>query len=194
MTATPSPIPDVLERSRALQGRILPTPLLTNHQSPKDLLKAVRRHLTRAADTGKLASSIADIQKLLGLSEAGKEFTIYGARLERANFRRDPGAPHFMRDDGAWFDFLISGRLIKAGSLEILAYSCEVRLPADIKLLPKFVRFDLNPPGHANEAPGLRCHIHPGHDDLQVPAPFMHPLDILDFCVYGATWPEKLRS
>lgn len=60
--------------------------------------------------------------------------------------------------------------------------------------MPKFVRFDLNMPGHHNEAPGLRCHLHPGHDDLQVPAPFMKPLEIVDLCVYGLTWPAKLRS
>lgn len=194
MTASPSSVPDVLQRNLALQARILPTPLVSEEKSPKELFKAVRSHLTRAADDGRLLSPLADIRKHLRLNEAGRDFTIYGARLERANFRRDPGDPHFTRDDGAWFDFLLSGRLAQKGGLEILAYSCEVRLPGAIAALPKFVRFDLNSPDHANETPGLRCHIHPGHDDLQIPAPFMRPLDIVDFCVYGVTWPEKLRS
>lgn len=27
------------------------------------------------------------------------------------------------------------------------------------------MRFDLNPPGHANDDRGLRCHVHLGSDD-----------------------------
>ena len=46
---------------------------------------------------------------------------------------------------------------------------------------PRFVRFDLNEPAHGNESRGLRCHLHPGHDDLIVaPAPLMHPVELLD--------------
>ncbi len=194
MTAEPSQRPDVLERNLALQARILPTPLLTPAKTAQALHGAIRSHLIRAANDGILASSIAEIHKHLRLHRTSEGFTIYGARLECANFRRNPTDPHFTREDGAWFDFLISGRSVDADRLEIVAYNCELRLPEAITGLPRFLRLDLNLPGHRNEASGLRCHIHPGHDDLQVPAPFMHPLDIVDFCVYGVTWPEKLRS
>jgi hypothetical protein len=194
MTLTTTSAPEVLQRNLALQARILPAPLLAHESSPKGLFAAVRRHLMRAVNDGRLKSSISDIQKHLRFTSTHDGFTIYGARLDRANFRRDPEAPHFLRDDNAWFDFLISGRTYNSAHLEILAYSCEVRLPASVAALPKFIRFDLNPPHHPNEGPGLRCHVHPGHDDIQVPAPFMSPLDIVDLCVYGVTWPERLRS
>jgi len=96
--------------------------------------------------------------------------------------------------DGAWFDFLPTGRGTSRGDVEILAYSCEIRFPDYLTTFPRFVRYDLNPPGHANEAAEMRCHVHPGHDDLKMTAPFIEPLEILDLCVYGLTWPEKVRT
>lgn len=183
---------DVHRRCLDLQARILREPPRPA-DSPKQLYKHLQRHLIRAVNEGRLTNSIADIHKNLRITENADGFTIYGARLERANFNRSREAAHFARDDKAWFDFLLSGRADRSG-VEILAYSCELRFPEHLEAFPRFVRFDLNPPEHANEAPGLRCHLHPGHDDLQVAAPYMHPLDIVDFCVYGLSVPAKLRA
>lgn len=194
MTSQPSLRADVVSRRMALQTRILPD-LILDQQTPKQILADLQRHLIRASEDGWLTSSMADIKKYLRLDDASKnsrEFTIYGARLERANFNRSPDLPHFTRADGVEFDFLIAGRNTSRTSVELLAYDCELRFP-DTRPV-RFVRFDLNPPGHANELPGLRCHVHPGHDDLQAAAPLMHPLDIIDLCLYGLTWPDKIRA
>lgn len=45
--------------------------------------------------------------------------------------------------------------------LALLGYNFE-RVFADGHV--EFIRFDLNPVGHANEARELRAHMHPGHD------------------------------
>jgi hypothetical protein len=193
MTPRPPSSPDIERRRLALQDRVLPVPLTTDG-TPRDLLGLVSSYLMRAVTSGRLIDSIAHVKRYLRLVEARESFTIYGARLEQANFNRSRDQPHFTREDGAWFDFLIAGRSRTGRTTELIAYSCELRFPETPPGLPRFVRYDLNLPGHANETPGLRCHIHPGHDDLQTVAPFLHPLDILDLCLYGLTWPEKLRA
>jgi hypothetical protein len=193
MTAQTLVRPDVTNRRLALQARILPD-LSLGGCTPKDIFLELRRHLIRAFEDGWLISPIAHVHKYLRLEDGRTGFTIYGARLERANFKRRPGLPHFTRSDGAEFDFLIAGRSISRSSVEILAYDCELRFPENLPTLPRFIRYDLNSPGHANELPGLRCHVHLGHDDLQGPAPLMQPLDIIDLCLHGLSWPEKLRA
>ncbi len=189
---TPAP-PDIERRRLALQDRVLPAPILVDG-TPRDLYGSVSSYLMRAVNNGKLVDSIGHIKRNLRLIDRHDTFTIYGARLEQANFNRSRDQPHFTREDDAWFDFLIAGRGSSRKTTELIAYSCELRFPETPPGLPRFVRHDLNLPGHANETPGLRCHVHPGHDDLQVAAPFLHPLDILDLCLYGLTWPEKLRA
>lgn len=193
MTSQVPDPPDVVRRRLALQTRVLPDQLITEGTS-RDLYKAISAYLMRAVTNGRLQDSVGHVKKILRFVEDGETFTVYGARLERANFRRTDTDPHFTRSDGAWFDFLIAGRDHSQKSIELMAYSCELRFPRIPPGLPKFVRYDLNLPGHANEIPGLRCHLHPGHDDLQATAPFMHPLDMLDLCLYGLTWPDKLRA
>lgn len=193
MKRTPVPS-DVSERRLALQARILAhSPVVAG--SARRLCKDVLGHMLRAQDKGHIMDAPEHIRKFLRFPSKIKmsdEFTIHGARLDRANFKGDPDQPHFTRSDGAHFDFLIAGRDLR-DCVEVLAYSCEVRFPGSSGSLPA-VRYDLNPPGHDNETRGMRCHIHPGHDDFQAAAPFMHPLDLIDFCIYGLEQPTKLRT
>ncbi|MFS8069055.1 MAG: hypothetical protein ACMG6S_22070, partial [Byssovorax sp.] len=44
----------------------------------------------------------------------------------------------------------------------------------------------LNLPGHGNEKRDLRCHLHPGSDDLLVPAPLLTPSELLTLFIEGA--------
>lgn len=148
-----------------------------------ELFNNIRKHLLDASDEGILASSVSDILALLRKDKDKKahpkgEASILGGPT---NFKRDPQSPAFERDDGARFDFAITVRW-ETCELKLLAYHFEIRFPEGS---PGFVRFDLNTPGHPNEDLGIRSHIHPGHDDLQVPAPLMHPIEVLDVLVYG---------
>jgi hypothetical protein len=52
-----------------------------------------------------------------------------------------------------------------------------------------FLRFDLNLPEHENQQRELRCHLHPGSDDVLVPAPMMSPLEVLDLFTHEARMP-----
>lgn len=119
---------------------------------------------------------------------------IYGGEKD---FKRSGARPCFRRIDGAWFVFTITVRSLTRTQIELLAYDFELCFPARDQQeagLPRFVRFDLNLPGHGNDAKGLRCHVHPGHDDLSAPAPLMSPVELLDLFLTGElAMPERPR-
>lgn len=52
-----------------------------------------------------------------------------------------------------------------------------------------FLRFDLNLPDHRNEARELRCHLHPGSDDILIPAPLLTPAEMLTLFIDGIRFP-----
>lgn len=102
------------------------------------------------------------------------------------NRERDPAKPHFKRSDSAWFDFHVhlrpyAGKLAEhRGALELLGYGYEIRFPEALECNLRWLRFDLNHPGHDNEGRGVRSHFHPGNEDLQAPAPVMQPQEALE--------------
>jgi len=57
------------------------------------------RHLAKAADDGRLTDSLEHVMKQVRLVSQREEFSIYGARHERANFNRSRDDPHFTRHD-----------------------------------------------------------------------------------------------
>lgn len=126
-------------------------------------------------------------------SEASDCVGIYGGEKD---FKRTGNRPHFVRHDGAWFTFTLTVRAHRGQPLELIAYDFELCYPHDLLSSihgPRFIRFDLNPPWHDNDPRALRCHMHPGHDDLLAPAPLMSPLELLDLLVTGLRLPEEPR-
>ena len=167
---------------------------------PKLLLREIRDHLVSACDDGLLAMKPHDVfarLKLKGspLGEQPEYMGIYGGDKD---LKRTGQRPRFLRRDGAWFVFTITIRKRDAEALELYAYDFELCFPKRDDLpapLPRFVRFDLNQPGHDNQTKGLRCHTHPGHDDLMAPAPLMSPIELLDLFLNDAlVLPERPRK
>jgi len=164
-----------------------------------ELHKQLRSYLVAASDERLLATKVADVFRWLKLSPSplGQEpeyMGIYGGEKDQ---KRIGDGPRFVRKDGAWCTFTITVRARRRQPLELVAYDFELCFPERTdweRRLPRFVRFDLNPPAHGNESKGLRCHMHPGHDDLIAPAPLMSPMDVLDLFVYGLVLPEHPRK
>lgn len=129
--------------------------------SPQEILQLVE---TLPEPPPNVANQLRD-QKLLS-----NAYCIVGGDK---NQDRDRGLRHFKRDDDAWFDFTITVRE-EGRQLALLAYDFEIRFPPGTGA--PFLRFDLNLPGHPNE---LRAHLHPGSDDVLVPAPMLSPTEIL---------------
>ncbi|MRG94771.1 hypothetical protein [Polyangium spumosum] len=169
--------------------------LIGEHTDAITLRRSLRTMLIQASNARKIRTSPADINKhVLLLDEPPrhvrkhleKEGLHQGASCivlgSEKNQCRDRALPHIERSDGAWFDFTITVRKGK-GALELLAYDFELRLPPGMGA--PFLRFDLNLPAHRNEERELRCHLHPGSDDILVPAPLMRPAELLALLIDG---------
>jgi hypothetical protein len=163
--------------------------------SAKRLTSALRNQLIAASNARVIVENPGEISKRVTLlSEPPAQiledlrerklhehaFCILGGEK---NQQRDREIPHFKRGDDAWFDFSITVREL-SGQLELLAYNFEIRFPPGMGV--PFLRLDLNLPGHHNDTRDLRCHLHPGADDLQVPAPLMTPSELLTLFLEGA--------
>lgn len=107
------------------------------------------------------------------------------------NFNRSRDISHFKLHNGCWFDFAITIDETSKPA-QIIGFDFEIRFPENFSAL--FLRFDLNPPNHANDAQNMRFHIHPNSDDIMIHSPPMSPIEILHLFLYGLEIPEKGRS
>jgi len=111
--------------------------------------------------------------------------------MAQRDLSRISDAGQFRRHDDGLFNFGVTVRQEKR-SLELVAYRFELRLPENSE--PRFIRFDLNGPEHDNSKRDIRCHLHPGHDDLLVPSALLAPVEILELFLYHLYLPERQRS
>jgi hypothetical protein len=158
-------------------------------ENARQLHRELCRTLIAAHNDKLLRTAPAQIYQLVKLdAPKSPECVIVGGSK---NFKRNPGLPHFQRDDGAWFDFAITVEENRRGALRLIGYNFEIRFPEGAS--PAFIRFDLNEDDHDNEDRGMRCHLHPGNDDLQVPAPLMSPGEVLNILLHGLRVERKPR-
>jgi hypothetical protein len=160
----------------------------------KELRTQIFRTLNQAHNEGFLATKLSEIHKLLKMSsqEDRQQVVILGGleKVGTKNFKRSKDIPHFSRVDGCWFDFAITIDEVRKPA-EIIGFDFEIRFPEPVSI--QFFRFDLNLPGHDNQADGLRFHLHPSSDDFMVHSPPMSPLEILHLFLYGFEIPPKMR-
>lgn len=176
-----------------INSREIPLP-----HTPDELAKTLLRELWAARDDDCLLTKKHECSQLVKLGGSPVEgmgyVGIYGGEKD---FKRRGDKPRFIRHDRAWFHFTMTVAKRNRQPLALIAYDFELCFSEEQvqeQQFPRFVRFDLNPPGHDNEARELRSHMHPGHDDLTTPAPLMGPLEILHLFLYGKLVPpSKLR-
>ena len=192
---TPESRAETLQISLCERGDKLDLP-----ETVEDLYREMSRHLVNGSDEGYLATRPHDVFKTLKISDSpvGKPPAYRGIYGGEKDLKRRGDRPRFLRRDGAWFHFTITVRVSRGRPLLLIAYDFELCFPVDLAKdsagFPRFVRFDLNEPAHGNESKGLRCHMHPGHDNLMVPAPLMSPLELLDLFVLGLRIPKDPRQ
>lgn len=165
--------------------------VLAGVRTGKDLLTQLRRRLSRATRDGVLLGDCTHLvwqtTDAIDLPDGSSDEVtaiIGGVEINRD---RTLELPHFSRSDGAWFDFHIhlgpyDGDEAKLRDfLELRGYGYEIRFPQDtFDTDIRWLRFDLNHPHHDNTHRGIRCHHHPGDEDLQVPAALMQPTEALE--------------
>lgn len=151
-------------------------------ETVRELHREMRDALRSWSDDGLLANEPADAFRFINRSSTADGAVVL--EVCGVNFERDPTQRHFRRDDGAWFDFRMTVRERRGRPLELLAYGFEIRFQPQHGG-PAWIRFDLNPPGHDNDARGIRSHMHPATDDWSVPAPSLSPIEVLHLLVVG---------
>lgn len=161
-----------------LAERIAATmPRIAARSAGEYLKRKIRPLLSRAADEGRLAVGPYEIAKHVRINastEGGDAFDLLGGRR---NFSRSDALADLRMPNDGWIFFSAVLRPVD-GALELIAYDVERFFGATTT--PPWIRFDLNPPGHPNESLGLRSHLHPGNDDIQLPAPIMAPHELLE--------------
>ncbi|MCT7983040.1 hypothetical protein NG796_07015 [Laspinema sp. A4] len=175
-----------------IQDRLWEATPKTDIESAIIFKRKIFKTLNTASDEQILKTKPHEIHKLLKMEKSGKHgkevFSIMGGPK---NLKRRQDLPHFERADRCWFDFAI---LIdeNPNQAQVLGFNFEIRFPEDFTV--KFLRFDLNPPGHDNDKGGIRFHLHPGHENLRIPSPPLCPLEILHLFLYGLSIPDRPRS
>jgi len=143
--------------------------------------------LRRAIRNEVLKNGVYDAGQLLRLTAASRNgdptvFALTGGPKDFGRIDSPQRTSHFLRDDGAVIHFALIVRERQGASLDLIAYGFEVYFPSQQPIA--FVRFDLNDRRHNNDDLGLRAHLHPGNDDLQLPSPLLSPLDALNFLIH----------
>lgn len=139
------------------------------------LTRAVKPPLLAAINEERLTVPIQDLARHVRITQpVGTSFELVGGRR---NFARSPDLVDLRMRDGGWITFSASLRMVDGG-LKIEAYNFERVFSTSHN--PPFVRFDLNPTGHDNDLRHIRSHLHPGNDDIQLPAPIFAPHELLE--------------
>ncbi len=161
-----------------------------------DLFRGLRKMALEASDERILKTQPHEIFKYLKKVEPPPDARAFRGAMAivggEKNQQRSKDRKHFLRDDGAWFDFTITVARSPGRPLELLSYDFELRFPGPQP--PAWIRLDLNLPGHDNDADGLRSHLHPGNDDIQAPAPVLSPLELLDLFLHGFRGTRRPRQ
>ena len=181
----------------------------------KDLHRHIRAVLFEGIKDGALCNTQGDVHRLLQRCEnpnanlkanlnkvqsaAGGELHILLGGGASDGTRFEDGAAtdskrYFSLSDGRRLDFAITVRDL-GHRLDLEGYIFRLAHPpdADAASSPRFLRIDMNLSNHKNEHDGLRLHLHPGNNDLQVPIPWMSPEQVLRLFLYGLPLPEKRR-
>lgn len=172
--------------AREVEGAVCAiTPSLP--RSPKKLRSEIHASLIRASDEGLLRSAPHDVFKLLNLTVEPMPQGEVAALIcgEHFDDGQEEGA-FLYRADGARLSFSITVHFPNTQAPVLFAYRFHVRFPAHS--VPQFVRIDLNRPGGAiDPLAEPRSHLHPGSDDLRLPAPIMSPQQLVHTFLYDLT-------
>lgn len=179
--AEPSPLRE------GLQTRVLAAKPTVADQTVEDVWRDLKRWLREAHQEEFLETPVSEIHQCVPRPvQKGDEVQIFGGligeRRDEKDFKRLASSARLRRDDRAWLHFTLTYKCDRKGRvLALSAYDFELVFPAGHR--PAFVRFDLNEEGHENDRRWIRCHMHPGNDDLMVPAPLMSPEELLDVLI-----------
>lgn len=177
---------------RPLHERVEGTLPALREAGLRDLARRLRAKLKKGLDDEALVGDLGSLHRQFDFHphmdlREGEIGTVFAGEIRPdrtgrvVHFDRAEAQPHIVRDDGAWLAFSITVQQTRS-QLVLIAYDFELVFEPEHQ--PRFVRFDLNAPDHANAEREIRSHVHPGNDDLLLPAPIQTPEELLDLLVW----------
>lgn len=162
---------DALARAKDLETRVL---ALRPPNALNDMYAQLRSALLKASDEKAIATAPQEVFRLLKQKKDGTAVYINGATED------DP----FVRtSDNAGFNFGVTIAVDPRGHLALVAYRFHVKYVSGC--VPSYARIDLNRTAKPDSLFEPQAHVHPGAKDLRLPTPLMHPLELLDYMIYG---------
>lgn len=156
-----------------------PTPITS-------LFLALKSVLRDAYEEDRLKCTLSDIDKNVQLVPGQRDLGAVGAWEIVGgikDFKRRPESARLRRSDGAWVHFSVATCCRAPNQLDVLAYNFELVFARGERAqehCSRFVRVDLNlEKSDNNRIRELRSHLHPGHDDIQLPWPVAEPANLL---------------
>lgn len=158
-------------------------------RSPEDYLKRViRPTLISASNEGRLTVASNAIAQHVRLDRRSKEMPDTPGASDLVGGNKDFGRKRenaaLFTPDGGWLSFSMVLRP-HDGGVEVLAYNVERVYESSHR--PYWIRFDLSPPGHANDLRGMRSHFHPDNPDIQLPSSIFAPHELIELLLPAPT-------
>lgn len=162
---------EALVRARALDARVNAVALPA---TTRDLDRLIRTALWKASDERAIVNAPQEVFRLLKSKKDAKAIVIDGGT---------EAEPFVRTSDAAEFNFGVTLTIDEGGGVTLLAYRFHLKYRQGCS--PPYVRMDLNPTTHEDALREPRAHVHAGADDVRIPTPLMHPMELLDLVIYG---------
>ncbi len=167
---------EALRRALALDARTDAALSVQLRGSPVKVLSEVRAYLIRRSEEMDTRNNPIQLLKFR------RENNGMAVILLGPTFDKGPTAEHFRFDSGARLSFGLALRGVGHNS-QVVSYRFHYHLPDGGS--PQYLRFDLNESPHENPLSELRCHLHPGSENVRIPLSLHDPIEILDRIFFG---------
>jgi hypothetical protein len=163
---------DAHQRAEALDADLLSSVKNLKLENPKKLFLKIRGYLDEQCRNLGIENNIYEKIRFDPGQSGGMAAIFLGP-----SFDEGPSEGHIHFDSGSRLSFSIGIRNESTGA-ELVSFRFHLEF-AEGKV-PQYLRFDLNKEKHHQPLKEPRCHFHPGMENVRVPMPILHPIEVLD--------------
>jgi len=144
----------------------------TKIETAKKLFYRLQSYLVEQCRNHAASNNIYSKIKFYAADSKGVALILLGPSIDKG-----PSEEHINLDSGSRLSFLVAVKEGPSGS-ELVTFRFHLQFSNGHS--PAYLRFDLNSSGHTVPLGEPRCHFHPGLEDVRIPLPILHPVEILD--------------
>lgn len=163
---------DAHKSAQALDTRLSSDVKAIKLESARKLFYRLQNYLVEQCRNHSTVNDVYSKIRFQAADSKGVALILLGPSIDKGSSHE-----HVHLDSGGRLSFLVAVRE-EGGGTELVSFRFHFQL-ADSHSLP-YLRFDLNNESHAEPLGEPRCHLHLGIEDVRVPIPILHPVEILD--------------